>query len=148
CEHRLVHGVADVIGAGQCNRGAGDRRLAGLLDAVVVQVHVDAAGEAGGPQFAEVVVRHIAVAQRDRDGVRTDAARQHDTVPRLLAGEIAGRLGLHDRVVARAQAVTRDVRVVDRDLPLGPRIDLRDNIRTAAGVGRGARAGAERYHAG
>src|SRR5206468_573991 len=105
----LVHAIQD-------NGDARDPGLARLLDAVVEAAHahvgVDVAGQARRLEFAEVVVGHVAGAQGKRDDIDARRVVQDDAVARLLAVEVAGRLGgLVDHVVAGLEAVVGDVLV-------------------------------------
>src|SRR5205823_5595848 len=102
--HGAVHGAV-FIHAVQDDGHSRDSRLAGLLDAVVEAAHadvgVDVAGQAGRLDLAEVVVRHVARADGQRDHVNAGRVGQDDAVTRLLAVEEALRLaGLVDGVIA------------------------------------------------
>ena len=103
--HRDGDGLAQVVGAGDDDRGADDARLASTLHAVVVLVLEHRAQNAGRLDLTEVVV-HAGHAGRQRDGrdlvvVQRAAGRAH----RVLAVKVARGLGFGHRVVARAQAV-------------------------------------------
>ena len=115
------HRLAQVIGARQSHRHAGQAHFTGLLDAVVVVVAVHIAGDRCRQDLAEVVV------------VADQALGQHDAGDGLVAGhavargaggvlavQLAGRLrGLGHRVGARAQAREGIAAVsigVDRDV--------------------------------
>src|SRR5205807_2117917 len=112
--------VTQVVSAREGDGGAGDPRLARLLDAVVIGVVVDEPGQARRLHFPEVVIGAGVVVRQDDPGelvLAGGAARRAD---RVLAVEVTGRLDLRDRVRPRPQPgeAVRAVRgrlLADRD---------------------------------
>src|SRR5262249_31162767 len=130
----------EAVAARKGHRHARNRRLAGLLDAVVVGVQVDKTRDVGRCDLAEVIVRDVAVGDRHGDGVRPDGVGQRrDVAARLHAVKVVGRLlGLDNVVRTRLEAVVWDVGVNDCYRGVGAAAGDRVEVETGAGRAHGA----------
>ena len=137
-----------VVGAGEADLHAVDAGLRGVLEAVVVRVVVDDAGEAGVEDLPEVVAGAVRLgAGGERDGVKlvVRGCVAAGGAELLVAVEVAGRLrgagGVLDDAVGAGAEVVEQVRagggvaggveddvvaeVVDADQPYGDAAEAR-----------------------